>query len=90
MDLIPGVSKLIHKTFGIGVFVEIRKNQDEEYIHVDFESKGIKKFVYPSAFTDGLLKEYSEDGVHKSIGKQTRQVDSSSSIDKNDFECKKY
>ena len=84
MDLIPGVSKVIHKTFGVGVFVEIRKSQGNEYVHVKFESKGEKDFVYPTAFTSGLLKEYSEDGAHKASGKQTRQVDSSSSIDKNE------
>lgn len=84
MDLIPGVSKVIHKTFGVGVFVEIRKSQGNEYVHVKFESKGEKDFVYPTSFTSGLLKEYSEDGDHKEIGKQTRQVDSNSSIDKNE------
>ena len=72
MDLIPGVSKVIHKTFGVGVFVEIRKSQGNEYVHVKFESKGEKDFVYPTAFTSGLLKEFSEDGAHKAIGKQTR------------------
>lgn len=84
MDLIPGVSKVIHKIFGVGVFIEIKKSQGNEYVHVKFESKGEKDFSYPGAFTSGLLKEYSEDGDHKEIGKQTRQVDSSSSIAKDE------
>ena len=82
MDLIPGVSKVVHKVFGVGIFVEIVESQGDEYVHVKFESKGDKKFVYPSSFTSGILKEYSEDGEHKIIGKQTRQVDSGSSIHK--------
>ena len=80
MDLIPGVSKLVHKMFGVGIFVEIKKSGNNEHIHVKFDSKEIKQFIYPTAFESGLLKEYSETGEHKIIGKQTRQVDSNSSI----------
>lgn len=82
MDLIPGVSKVIHKTFGVGVFMEIKKSKGSEYVHVKFPTHGDKDFVYPVAFTNGLLKEYSESGDHKVIGKQTRQIDSDASIDK--------
>ena len=80
MDLIPGVSKLVHKTYGVGTFVEIKKAGNSEHIHVKFGSQEIKQFIYPTAFVSGLLKEYSETGEHKFIGKQTRQIDSSSSI----------
>lgn len=80
MDLIPGKSKLIHKTFGVGVFIEIRQSKGNEYVRVKFDTHGEKDFMYPSSFTSGLLKEYSDDGVHKKIGKQTKQVNSNSSI----------
>lgn len=49
----PG-TRVIHKTFGEGNVT--RLDETGEYIYVKFPNEGVKRFLYPSIFDNGLMK----------------------------------